>query len=156
MDGWFLSVKISKVSDRGWRSVTGGETVNVSWWQRRGTDTSYTSIAITTVNQRASETGVISEKLRLRLNVVGLWDSRKKPAIVLLPSAWSIAEAGGEVVPTGIDDHPQAIAEPLGWGVKCERQRGFHRRILFPLKPDPRYIRHIQSLHLVLALAATT
>ena len=87
MDGWFLSVKISKVSDRGWRSVTGGETVNVSWWQRRGTDTSYTSIAITTVNQRASETGVISEKLCLRLNVVGLWDSRKKPAIVLLPSA---------------------------------------------------------------------
>lgn len=55
--------------------------------------------------------------------------------------------------PAGIDNRPQTAAEPLEPGFKCEGQRWPDRRILSPFKPDPRYIWHLQILHLVWAPA---
>ena len=63
-------------------------------------------MAVAVVNQYAGETGVVHEKLRLRLEVVWLWNPRRYLTVMLPPSARLVAEAHGKVVAASVDDCP--------------------------------------------------
>jgi hypothetical protein len=75
MPGGFTSVKIHKISGRGWRSTTGAKTMGETWEQHEKVNSGYISLAIATVDQKVSEMSTILEKLRLGLDVVRLRDS---------------------------------------------------------------------------------
>ena len=67
--------KICKISGCEWKSTIRARATKVSRQGHGRANGGYASIAVPTVNQRASETGTVHEKVRFRSDVVRLRNS---------------------------------------------------------------------------------
>lgn len=71
----FLSIKTGKVSGHGRSFETGLKQRNRAESDTGETDAGYTLLAITTVDEYASEATAVREELRFRMDVIGPRDS---------------------------------------------------------------------------------